>query len=178
MSWPPEGPNSIPSTRPAPGPRPRSPPALFASYWSPYFVSPGRRRSSLDGPGDRLDEPALADKEHEQHRHRGQGGAGHDGRPVGYEFTLERGEAHLDGERTTGRDRDQRPEQVVPRVDERDDAEGGQGRPREQQDQHHGGPPEPDAGERVSGQAAQDQLGDDRGAGHDQAVQEPVGKVR
>src|SRR5215471_9275265 len=57
------------------------------------FVSPGRRRSSLDGPGDRLHEPALADEEHEQHRHRGQGGAGHDGRPVGYEFTLERGEA-------------------------------------------------------------------------------------
>src|SRR5215472_5740330 len=205
------------------------------------FRQPGRRRSSLDGAGDRLDEPALPEKENEQHRHGGQGGGGRDGRPVGYVFTLERGEAHLHGERMTGRDRDQRPEQVVPRVDERDDAECGQGRLRERQhdlpedleaaaavdtprllelsrerleervhevdaerggelrqderpervdepdvmedhesrdhrqlnrdegrrehqDQHHRGPPELDARERVAGQAAQDQLGDDRGA--------------
>src|SRR5215471_3596248 len=95
------------------------------------FRQPRPLPSSLDGAGDRLDEPALADEEHEQHRHRGQGGAGRNGRPMGYVFTLERGEAHLHGERTAGRDRDQRPEQVVPRVDESDDAEGGQGRLRE-----------------------------------------------
>src|SRR2546429_9098940 len=130
------GPSSIPTilrTRLAPGSTRRSPPAPFASYRSPCFVSPGRRRSSLDGSGDRLDEPALADEKYEQHRHRGQDGAGHDLRPVGYVFPLERGEAHLHGERTTRRDRDQRPEEIVPRVDERDDAEGGQGRPRERQ---------------------------------------------
>src|SRR5262249_29869560 len=32
------------------------------------FRQPGRRRSSLDGAGDRLDEPALPEKENEQHR--------------------------------------------------------------------------------------------------------------
>src|SRR5256886_15458692 len=57
------------------------------------FVSPGRCWSSLDGSGDRLHEPPLADEEHEQHRHRGQDRAGHNLRPVGYEFTLERGQA-------------------------------------------------------------------------------------
>src|SRR5690348_2238721 len=97
------------------------------------FRQPGRRRSALDGPGDRLHEPALADEKHEQNRHRGQDGAGHDLRPVGYVLTLERGEAHLHGERTARRDRDQRPEQIVPCVDERDDPEGGQGRPRERE---------------------------------------------
>src|SRR5262245_39073223 len=97
------------------------------------FVSAGRCWSSLHSPGDRLYEPALTGKEHEQHGRCGQDSACHNGRPVGYVFTLERGEAHLHGERTTRRDRDQRPEKIVPRVDERDDPESGQGRPRERQ---------------------------------------------
>src|SRR5215475_13925788 len=97
------------------------------------FRQPGRRRSALDGSRDRLHEPALADEEHEQYRHRGHDGTGHDLRPVGYVLTLERREAHLHGERTARCDRDQRPEQIVPRVDERDDAEGGQSWPRERE---------------------------------------------
>src|SRR5262250_1104238 len=40
------------------------------------FRQPCRYWSSLDGPGDRLYEPALADQEHKQHRRRGQDGAG------------------------------------------------------------------------------------------------------
>src|SRR5262249_2735583 len=84
--------------------------------------------SSLHGPGDRLDEAALTGKEHKQHRRRRQGGAGHDGRPLGYVLTLERSQAHLHGKCAARRDRDQRPEEIVPRVDERDDSERGQGR--------------------------------------------------
>src|SRR5215469_1498347 len=89
--------------------------------------------SSLHGPGDRLDEAALTGKEHKQHRRRRQGGTGHDSRPLGHVLALERSQAYLHGKGMARRDRDQRPEEIVPRVDERDDSKGGHGRPCERQ---------------------------------------------
>src|SRR4249919_649748 len=83
---------------------------------------------------DGVDEVTLCEQEGEQHRHDDHHVPGHEQRPLRVVRSLERRETELEGHVVLRLDDDERPEEVVPRVEERDHRQRCQSRAREGQD--------------------------------------------
>src|SRR3954451_2850139 len=95
-------------------------------------ISTGVRLFDACG-GDRADEEPLADDEQQQHRELAQQRSGHEDRPVRVVGALEGGQPELDRHDVGGGGDDERPEEVVPDREERQDGQRAQRRPHQWQ---------------------------------------------